>query len=118
MKPYFMPCAYCGHDRPLNELEHDGRGFVTCRDVLACNRNVEQAEQTYLTALELERDCFTKKLAEVNDKIAAEKKRRNLDDTTAKMHFALVKRIEEDDAFCTLYASDPAAAEEQFKLEG
>ena len=103
---------------PLNELEHDGRSFITCKDVISCNRRVEQAEQAYLTALELESKSLTKKLAEVNDKIATERKRRNLDDTTTKMHFALVRRIEEDDAFCTLYASDPAAAEEQFKLEG
>jgi hypothetical protein len=47
-------CDLCGEEKPPDELEHDGRSFVTCKDAMECLKRVGYQETALVTAKKLE----------------------------------------------------------------
>lgn len=61
MKSYFNRCSYCSKELPLPELEHQGTGFLICKDATECFQRVNNGPLAYITALELELKSLNQK---------------------------------------------------------
>jgi ssDNA-binding Zn-finger/Zn-ribbon topoisomerase 1 len=98
MKSYFSKCSYCSKELPLSELEHQGTGFLICKDAVECFDRVNNGELAYITALELELKSLNQKREALICLIKERKEAAGVPDVALEFHKTEMARISAEEA--------------------
>jgi hypothetical protein len=97
LKSYFNRCSYCSKELPLSELDHQGTGFLICRDATECFQRVNNGPLAYITALELELKSLNQKREALICLIKERKEAAGVPDTVLEFHKTEMMRMSADE---------------------
>jgi hypothetical protein len=89
-------CQLCSTPRPVNELYHDGRSFITCRDAAACLGEVQRQGLALEAAILLKIQQVNTKRMELINELVRVRHEYQLPDHAAIENRAEIARIEAD----------------------